>query len=168
MKTAIKTIKMRDGMLYMTRQGKKTQTRRVIRPQPLEYEWIQYIDSYADQNKSGFIRYSCHDRDRTKRIECPYGVPGDLLIIEGTDTVIKITRLSVQRLDCISKADILKEGIFKWAIGYGFYEDRDLAKTRSFTTAIGAFACLWTSIYGWESLRDNPWVWVIEYELEAA
>lgn len=63
-------------MVQATKDGRKTQTRRVIKPQPgsnAEYAYQVDVDRYltiAGLNTGGPI---------TKLVNCPYGVPGDRL-----------------------------------------------------------------------------------------
>ena len=79
---------------------------------------------------------------------------------------LEITGVQVERLQEISRADILAEGI-KQTEPDGFYL-APLAGVPDYpwTNAAPAFASLWNSIndksgYGWDS---NPFVWVIEFK----
>lgn len=74
---------------------------------------------------------------------------------------LEITGVRVERLQDISEADAMAEGI------------RQQATTKWFsvpgicgagTTAGAAFALLWQSINGAGSWDANPWVWVVEFK----
>lgn len=86
----------------------------------------------------------------------PYGKPGDIVRIPGSDFKAKIIAVDVERLQEISDSDVLSEGVPFPDDGEAY--DREQLKT--------AFSRMWNSIYaskgfGWD---QNPWVWVIEFE----
>lgn len=77
-------------------EGRKTQTRRVVKPQPAGHHW-EGLKGYKHHMKlvecqRGQFLYSCHSRNGhtdpseecNQRILCPYGVPGDLLYVRET------------------------------------------------------------------------------------
>lgn len=70
---------------------------------------------------------------------------------------LEITGIRVERLNDISEADALAEGMDNGtsdaAMAAGWYEKPQRA-----------FQRLWTQIYGEESWSSNPWVWVIEFK----
>ena len=161
-------------------EGRKTQTRRVMRPKPTE----------------PFLPF-------TAECPCPYGHPGDRLWVRETWRVngnkhdyaiasrddvfyradesynegvgwkpsihmprmfsrlpLEVTGVRVERVQDISYADCVAEGIV------------DVARAEKRTRRVGEapieqFAALWDSInakrgYSWES---NPWVWVVEFKI---
>jgi hypothetical protein len=157
-------------------EGRKTQTRRVIKPQP-------EIGGAYWRTPGGAI-----GRD-VKPKYCPYGRPGDLLWVRETWAInigaepgesiyayradrerpgdwkpsihmprkasrllLRITDVRVQRVQEISDAEAIAEGCVPvWDAG---------------VTPRDAFAELWDDInaprdHGWES---NPWVWAISFE----
>lgn len=75
---------------------------------------------------------------------------------------LEITGVRVERLQYISEADALAEGVdfdpgeggFFYVPGHGGCSD----------TAVGSFRKLWNSINGPGAWYLNPWVWVIEYK----
>jgi len=73
---------------------------------------------------------------------------------------LEITNIRVERLQDISEEDALSEGA-----------DRGMLKTMGgeFILSGGSHRCgfinLWQSIYGPDSWTQNPWVWVIEFEV---
>ena len=162
--------------------GRKTMTRRVMKPQPEDYPYHHGLAVYRVAKK------------------CPYGVPGDLLWVRETwatteqagvhpsdaqivyratdpdwDTMegwrwrpsifmprwasrlkLRITSVSVERLREITEHDAMREGVNAEGVSTqpGIYSYR------------APFAELWDDInakrgFGWDA---NPWVWVVGFE----
>lgn len=144
--------------------GNKTQTRRVIKPQPNSVRASALVSSGLEDGHGNELR-------------CPYGKPGDHLWVRETHLVtaggavlykadhpdlisgycrpsihmlrqhsritLEITGIRIQRLSEISHADGKAEGF----------------------DSLDAFALLWDRInekrgYGWHA---NPWVWAVEF-----
>ena len=84
--------------------------------------------------------------------------------------LLEITDVRVERLQDISEAQALAEGIvgvaFRpddgWPICTGYMVGPDNGKTGLQTTAAKAFAGLWDSVGG--NWNANPWVWVVEFK----
>lgn len=73
---------------------------------------------------------------------------------------LEITSVRVERLQDISEADALAEGIVRQPDGgYG------LADTTHyhFTDPRQSYFSLWEAINGAGSVEDNPWVWAVEF-----
>ncbi|HIG8414412.1 TPA: hypothetical protein ACYENP_000238 [Klebsiella michiganensis] len=66
--------------------------------------------------------------------------------------LLEITGVRVERLQSITLGDICKE------VGCGLYDFRPA------TYGFQVWEELWESIYGEESWKANPWVWVIEFK----
>ena len=84
--------------------------------------------------------------------------------------LLEITDVRVERLQGISEAQAMAEGIvgvaFRpddgWPICTGYMVGPDDGKTGLQTTAVKAFAGLWDSVGGdWSA---NPWVWAVEFK----
>lgn len=82
--------------------------------------------------------------------------------------VLEVTAVRAERLQAISEADAIAEGIEP--IGYTGenagpyrYSLRDAAGSTNFRTAVEAYRFLWESINGAGSWDVNPWVWVVEF-----
>jgi hypothetical protein len=82
---------------------------------------------------------------------------------------LRIKNLRVRRLQDISEADAVSEGIERIQCN-GIYE-RTQDRYKDYTGenwqglgATGSYESLWESINGRGSWEDNPWVWVIEFE----
>jgi len=61
--------------------GRKSQTRRVVTPQP-KVELFPFIG--ADNKPTGEFAFVDHPRVVSKHLRCPYGVPGDRLWVRET------------------------------------------------------------------------------------
>ncbi|WP_200982589.1 ASCH domain-containing protein [Klebsiella quasipneumoniae] len=80
--------------------------------------------------------------------------------------LLEITDVRVERLNAISEEDAEAEGIDMEAL-YDSQDCYDCIADHNMTgrpTVTGAFKYLWESIYGEESWKSNPWVWVIEFK----
>lgn len=75
---------------------------------------------------------------------------------------LEITGVRVERLNSISQEDAQAEGmeLTGWRPTYS-----DPDSGGEFCTPYDNFAQLWESIYGEESWKANPWVWVIEFKV---
>ena len=77
---------------------------------------------------------------------------------------LEVTGVRVERLQDISEADVLAEGIAKWPLGYRVaVSGAPRHESRSFETPTGAYRWLWESINGPGSWDANPWAWVVEF-----
>ncbi|MDI3229257.1 hypothetical protein [Serratia marcescens] len=83
---------------------------------------------------------------------------------------LEITAVRVERLNDISEEDAKAEGVRALENNFGngpAYCDYLLPNLDDFAEwynrARDSFKSLWKSIYGEESWRANPWVWVIEF-----
>ena len=158
-------------MVQAILDGRKTQTRRVIKPQPLD------VVTYADQR----VWYP-------EVIKCPYEV-GDLLWVretfirienaidnyyyktdkgvsgkwkpsifmpkEACRLFLQVKNIRVEQLQDITEEDAFAEGA-KHGRFYGLGQIGG-------STREGFFE-LWETINKKGSVNKNPWVWVIEFE----
>jgi len=81
---------------------------------------------------------------------------------------LEVTSMRVERLQDISEADALSEGIRELPLqehepGAWWCADPLGNQTLHFRTPRAAFCNLWESINGADSWNANPWVWVIEF-----
>lgn len=75
----------------------------------------------------------------------------------------------VQRLRDISEDDAKAEGIFKYG-PFGEYAgskhpNGGKMRYRAYQSPVRAFECIWESINGPKSWRQNPWVWAITFKV---
>ena len=76
---------------------------------------------------------------------------------------LEITAVRVERLQDISEADALAEGIYK-PLGSQFWHTNPSANILPGETPQWAYRNLWESISGPCSWDANPWVWVVEFK----
>ncbi len=80
--------------------------------------------------------------------------------------LLEITDVRVERLNDISEEDAIREGIDADRLAES-QDNYDCIADHNMTgrpTAKGYFSDLWQSIYGEESWKANPFVWVIEFK----
>ena len=82
----------------------------------------------------------------------------------------RVTEVRVERVQSISEADAMAEGISRVTFQpedyppcYGYMVGRDDGKTVLHPTAVGAYRELWEQTYGPESWAADPWVWVVSF-----
>ncbi|HFU3228392.1 TPA: ASCH domain-containing protein [Proteus mirabilis] len=157
-------IKFNDVMLEAVMDGRKTQTRRPIEPQPkVTEDGLRYLSAWQDgytlsEKVCAAYRHGFVD------VDCPYGEIGDIINIANKGGNIKgkieITDIWLQQVQEISQQDAMKEGappnhvsIDAVSREYGFPDF-----SRSW------FAQTWIDIYGKDNWVSNEWVWVIEFK----
>lgn len=176
-------ILMSGPMVRATLEGTKTQTRRVMVPQPAAGVRHEQI-IVGEPSPSGYT--DGHGRP----LRCPYGRPGDQLWVRETwaedgrgytyratnetwphhwapsifmpraacRLFLEIINIKVERIRDIIGADVLAEGV-SFPDGTGITASEINARWEPFRR-------LWNDLnakrgYSWE---DNPWVWVITYK----
>jgi hypothetical protein len=179
-------------MVQTILQGRKTQTRRIVKcPEGISSEDLQICISGGGPQHMP--------------IRCPYGKVGDVLwvretwgydadpnhlafkaddirldcVMGGTWTPsihmpkkfariwLKVTSVRVERLHDIKHDDAVAEGIeqiSETTLGVPLYAKYPAKKEISISAA-ASFQSLWESIKGEQSWTDNPWVWVLSFEV---
>lgn len=131
----MKRLPFNQMFITMILEGSKTQTRRVIKPQPkFDPPKVQEL------------------------LNCPYKI-GE--IVSVSDTIfLKITDIRVERLQEISAEDATDEGMLRHVNKNSWYK---VFKGEHGKYAIKYFQETWNSIskHKWES---NPWVWVYGFK----
>lgn len=144
-------IKFNDAMLSAVMEGRKTQTRRPIDPQPkLNEERLKKMGAIAEGFTLGQVVNSAWQAGFID-VDCPYGEVGDIINIADKDGNIKgkieITDVWIQQVQEVSQEDAHAEG----------FDGKLNAHTSD-------FAAVWIAIYGISSWRNNEWSWVIEFK----
>ena len=179
-------------MVQAILEGRKTQTRRIIKPQP---------NSHDDDNFPWLIEEGCVFIP----IKCPYGHPGDLLWVKETFALsstrwrykadgdwtfeekemgedakwkssrfmpkaaarilLQVEEIRVQRLIDITEEDAIAEGIEPVIL----HEIKSWKRYDGYeivtSDPVVSFWSLWASINGEESWHSNPWLWVIAFKV---
>lgn len=169
-------------MIRQILSGNKTQTRRLVKcPRGLEEIW-QDGAAHFDIMHNGRDGYDVVEWEADHAIKhalmCPYGQPGDRLWLRErvADTtkyralsrlLLEITAVRVERLQDISEADAVAEGVETHADSYCSFRDYS-CENKWFgndSLAAGAsYRTLWESIHGPGSWQRNEWVWVVTFE----
>lgn len=201
----MKPILFSTEMVKAILDGRKTQTRRIVKPQPTpSMDWVgRLIDTTCRENRKNVGKLHWSDKkehifakdycqvgdilwvretwqfmpDGDKKFRVCYAADGEFkdckrpenwnpylynyerwrpsihMPFEAARIFLKVTDVRVEKLNCITEEDAIKEGVIS---GQG----------QKRWTARSAFMDLWDSInfkrgYGWDS---NPWVWVISFE----
>lgn len=228
-----KPILFSTPMVQAILRGEKTQTRRIINPQPIEDSESGYV--FDGKHKSLYKNDSTHEDWRIRFIEdwCKYKI-GDILWVRETFAVhegsvqgsyaysegekvkypphfldkkgikrcidfkaeypkaslkwkpsifmpkeacrifLKLTSIRIEKLNDISEADAISEGIERWTeermkskpthykVYYQNCKPEDLC---SYTSCpIDSYETLWQKINGEKSWEENPFVWVYEFK----
>ena len=124
--------------------GTKTQTRRVVKVEALEC-------------LSTPVGFSPQFVAEKKNRLCPYGQTGDQLLVRSSRITLEITGVRLERLQDISEADAIAEGV-EW-FSSGAVECPGMPDN-----PLDAFSQLWEQINEHGSWAANPWVWVIEFK----
>lgn len=182
-------------------EGRKTQTRRLLKPQPRQIEvgW-----KYGKNYKNLALGTATPANDIFYPYECPYGLPGDLLWVRETwqkfadeyayfatdidvfsetkwhpsihmpraaaRILLEITDIRIERLNDITEADAIAEGINSTTPNSGpnkYYDNYHTGRWMDkefLNNPILSFRTLWEKINGPGSWEANPWVWVITFD----
>lgn len=166
--------------------GRKSQTRRAVKPQPDEDGLARHLVNLAWEDTSG------------NQYKCPYGKPGDVLWVreaycpeffdgnihcykadfnetayefvsepkwkpsihmpkDAARIWLRITDVRVERLQDITGQDAISEGVI-------FTPHGPSSLLESWGAANKLFQNIWQRINGSDRWNANPWVWVIEFE----
>ncbi len=149
-------IKFSDEMLAAVIDGRKTQTRRLIEPQPKVTEKrLRELDAWQD----GYtLSEQVCTAWRHMGDDCPYGKAGDIIPFADKDGNIKgqieIVDIWLQQVQEAGDNDFKAEG---------YPLEREL--TGGSSDAFCWFRHLWDSVSKPEfNYQANPWVWVIVFK----
>lgn len=169
-------------MVQAILEGRKTQTRRIVKPG---------IIILKDRDKQEVFAMKRNKKGIACPYECPYGQPGDYLWVRETWQHTKILNLhpTDENYGYIYKADgqpwedyegwVWKPSIFMPKAAARIWlkivdvrierlqdiseSDAECEGVEEGVKSIPSFNSLWESIHGEESWNQNPHVWVIEF-----
>ncbi|HFD4662208.1 TPA: morphogenetic protein [Klebsiella variicola subsp. variicola] len=168
--------------------GRKTQTRRIMAPQPAD-DIERGI--FPNPEAIGWKSSLRHKHGSTTAHFCPYGKPGDRIWVRETWARYNIDQNSHDiAYRATTPEDWPEDGRWRPSIHMPRWASRILleitnvrverlksisdsdairegcstADMKSGDCVADVFARLWASIYGAESWNANPWVWVIEFK----
>ncbi len=166
-------ILFNSEMVRAILDGRKTQTRRPVKPQPVGGDRI--IQPVGTWWQVGRLRDS---ENAWRDIEPPWN-PGDLLLVFDPDmpsdcgpiaaATLRVNRVWAERVQDISEADARSEGIMCSGTGDDvtcIVPGLPGGELPWSDCAVDCFAFLWDATYkakglGWDS---NPWDWACEFE----
>ncbi|HCM62748.1 MAG TPA: hypothetical protein DIT05_09415 [Morganella sp. (in: Bacteria)] len=156
-------IKFSDEMLSAVIDGRKTQTRRLIEPQPvLNGDFYEVFGAGWSKGIKRVTVAPGHSLERS----FPYGLVDKKIPFADKDGNIKgqieIVDVWLQQVQEMSQEDAIAEGVAPLRSGYWKHYQPDW--TQHQLSARGAFVTLWNSINGVDAWYKNPWVWVIEFK----
>lgn len=189
--TKLKPILFSTEMVQAILEGRKKMTRRVIKPQPKEIGNDKLLFKDRERTKVSFLnecKYQINDILWVRETYSPGHIengsntgwqykadnkgqnikwkPSIFMPKEAARIFLKVKNIRLERLQDISEEDAIAEGIIKIAdygnTGYKLYTEPDAAY--SDIDALESFESLWNSINGEDSWKENPYVWVIEFE----
>lgn len=186
-----KPILFNSEMINAILDGRKSQTRRIIKPQPLNPKWSgsEWIETGCDDTKHFVLKCSYKVGMRlwvretfitgthighapwvryraTDEADIPKGAkwsPSIFMPRWASRISLEIVDMRVERIQDISEDDAWDEGINEKEAN-----KRPYINKYGVGCATAVFSNLWESIngkrgYGW---AENPWVWAISFKKE--
>jgi len=169
--------------------GRKSQTRRVIKPQPEcgsdaerspygvpgDRLWVR--ETLRGAVTGAAVRYAADSCPIFRDGETPDVWPWQRPILSSifmprwaSRITLAVTGVRVQRVQEITEGDALSEGVVRWDHGPlapMFYPspERTSDNALGYDSAVNAYGELWDAVnakrgHGWET---NPWVWAITF-----
>lgn len=172
----------KPDMIKQILLGNKTQTRRIIKPQPFEFidfendtqikkfcplgkagDLIYVKEAFQETNSGGFIYKFPEGREMFSDIiswKSPVFMPKAAARIW-----LEVVDIKVERLQDIIEEDAIKEGVKSFNVqnSVTMYHDYNTVN-ELFFSPIESFKSLWKFINGAESWDANPFVWCVEFK----
>lgn len=166
-------------------EDRKTQTRRIMKENtdgcpygiPGDRLWVR--ESWAplsnfDPAELGYLYRADYHKGLEKKDGDQKWKPSIHMPRAASRITLEITGLKVERLQDISSADCIAEGIesdvFDQTIGFRNYLEKNdffvhWADGKDFDDAAKeSYQSLWNTINGPDSWAQNPWVWAIQFK----
>ncbi len=156
-----KPIIFNTEMVMAILAGNKTQTRRIIKPQPiLESDGLFYFNG-TYFNPDAFI----DGYNKFCNIRSPYEIGQTLWVRKAARLFLKITGIRIEQIQDISQEDAKAEGVDGSEVMYPLNYDGHRFDEGKILYRPG-FIELWDSRnkkrgYGWD---ENPYVWVYDFK----
>lgn len=161
-------IKFSNEMLAAVIDGRKTQARRLMKPQPVLNG--NFYEVFGAGWSKGIKRVTVAP-DHSLERNFPYGLVDKKIPFADKDGNIKgeieIVDVWLQQVQDISEEDAIAEGVVTGCYGNegnwlrGFYAP---GGNQPHQNAKSAYSEIWRSIYGVEAWYKNPWCWVVEFK----
>lgn len=116
------------AMVRAILSGRKTQTRRVVKPQPTRLEWFDHQKGWL-----GSFGEDAGSRDNPHRmVPCPYGVPGDRLWVKETHYNNSVGNVIAQMFKAKEQPKVYyradHEGVVTWNWKPSIFMKRQLSR----------------------------------------
>lgn len=124
-------------------------------------------ETHAPMLGGGWVYAADYSAERLKQKDGKgFWKPSIFMRREASRISLEIVSVRVERLQDISEADAIAEGIERDAAEFKNYNAKD--KAFPWIGGVGAavisYRTLWESINGVGSWEANPWVWVVEFK----
>lgn len=177
-KTKERPILFSGPMVRAILEGRKTQTRRIVKPQPVETEWRKIACPYGQPGDRLWVRetfatgyggvfYRASEGDKCKVISgaiVPWK-PSIYMPRKLSRLTLEVVRVRVERLQDITDYDCAEEGCCDRTPLQDNEPAGKFIRERQHSSAVRLrYECLWESINGKGSWDANPWVWVVEFK----
>lgn len=147
----------------------KTQTRRIKKSDKCPFGqvgdilWVRETFAYCDFGDGFVYVYGANSNDlKDNTIKWK---PSIFMPKKASRIFLKIKKVSIEKLNEISEEDALKEGVKRWVVLDSKRKYKNyLNDYNFFEKAVSSFESLWEKINGIDTWKDNPLVWVIEFE----
>lgn len=157
-------------MIKLWLAGKKSQTRRIIKPQPDEHGLFRkntdtFITLHGEKVKHRwhkgtylYVRETCakingaagggyiYKADLSEDVKGIKWTPSIHCPSSASRIILRVSHVKVQRIQCISEKDCVREGM-----------SGDNPRKK--------FSDLWISLYGDDSWEKNLWVWAVDLQI---
>lgn len=133
--------------------------------QPGDRLWVRetFMHEPADYCWEASVSIPCRPASTVYRADFPESQPGEgwtpsIHMPRSLSRItLEVTGIRVERLQDISEADAIAEGVDEWSRGALSPDGHRGLDPRD------KFECLWSGINGRGSWDANPWVWCVEF-----
>lgn len=163
------------GLLHLPTGEKMADRSPYGKPGDLLYVRERFTDSFHQilikNPKMPYSYYADCDAESLE-IAKEYGYkwkPSIHLPKSGSRIWLMVEEIKVERLNDITEQSAINEGCPLYG-PFGEYRgskhpNGGSMKYRAYSKAVSAFACIWESINGEKSWKENPWVWVVKFKV---
>jgi hypothetical protein len=163
------------SMVRFILDGTKTQTRRVVSPQPYDrstwsgrrpfgvpgdHLWVR--EMWRHDPDTGRIVYAA-DLDETQRLARRPWRPSLFMPRAASRITLEVQSIHMERLQSIREDDARAEGVP--CVDGRYLGPPDVTgEAETFGTAVRAYAAWWSAANGPDAWDRNEWVWVIRFQ----
>lgn len=202
MNTIFKPILFSTAMVQAILEGRKSQTRRIIKPQPIgdqssglvfykkfhfegtnwqeeilkiakfqmgDIMWVRETWQYSDDLNDPYLYKQKYQEEYLPEHHGEMKwKPSIFMPKDACRIFLKVTKVRIERLQDITEEDAKAEGVFYYGdetLDYmNYMHDNKHFDDWGVMTAKHSFETLWEKINSKESWKENPWVFVYDFE----